>query len=94
MPGVLVFGEMTDDGLASVTGELLAVARSLADAAGGSVSAALMASAVGSADADAVALGADTVYKVEDALLAEPQIDAHLAAFERVCERVEPSVMC
>ena len=93
MPGVLVFGEMTDDGLASVTGELLAVARSLADAAGGSVSAALMASAVGSADADAAALGADTVYKVEDALLAEPQIDAHLAAFERVCERAEPSVI-
>ena len=94
MPGVLVFGEMTDGGaLASVTGELLAVARSLADAAGGSVSAALMASAVGSADDDAVALGADTVYKVEDALLAEPQIDAHLAAFERVCESAEPSVI-
>lgn len=93
MPGVLVFGEMTDDGLASVTGELLAVARTLADASGDSVAAALLASAVGGAAKDAVALGADAVYKVEDALLAEPQIDAHLAAFESVCRRVSPSVV-
>ena len=94
MPGVLVFGEMTDDGLASVTGELLAVARSLADVSGDSVGAALMASAVGDGAAnDAAALGADTVYKAESALLATPQIDAHLAAFERVCESVSPSVI-
>lgn len=93
MPGVLVFGEMTDDGLASVTGELLAVARSLADVSGDSVSAALMASAVGDASDAAAALGADTIYKVEDDLLAQPQIDAHLAAFERVCESVSPSVI-
>lgn len=93
MPGVLVFGEMTDDGLASVTGELLAVARSLADESGDSVAAALLASDVGSAADDAVALGADAVYKVEDALLAEPQIDAHLAAFESVCRSVSPSVV-
>ena len=94
MPGVLVFGEMTDDGLASVTGELLAVARSLADVSGDSVGAALMASAVGDGAAnDAAALGADTIYKVESALLAAPQIDAHLAAFERVCESVSPSVI-
>ena len=94
MPGVLVFGEMTDDGLASVTGELLAVARSLAEASGDSVAVALLASAVGDAASnDAVALGADAVYKVEDALLAEPQIDAHLAAFESVCRSVSPSVV-
>ena len=93
MPGVLVFGEMTDDGLASVTGELLAVARSLADESGDSVAVALLASAVGGAAEDAVALGADAVYRVEDRLLAEPQIDAHLAAFESVCRSVSPSVV-
>ena len=93
MPGVLVFGEMTDDGLASVTGELLAVARSLAEASGDSVAVALLASDVGGAAKDAVALGADAVYRVEDRLLAEPQIDAHLAAFESVCRSVSPSVV-
>ena len=30
MPGILVFGELNQDGLGSVTGELIAVARSLA----------------------------------------------------------------
>ena len=92
MPGVLVFGEMNEGGLASVTGELLAVARSLADVTGDAVGAALMAASVGGAADEAAALGADTVYKVEDALLAEPQIDAHLAAFQRVCESAQPSV--
>ena len=93
MPGVLVFGEMADGGLASVTGELLAVGRSLAEASGDSVGVALLASAVGGAADAAAALGADTVYKVESAILAEPQIDAHLAAFESVCRSVSPSVV-
>ena len=93
MPGVLVFGEMADGGLASVTGELLAVGRSLAGVSGDSVAVALLASDVGGAADDAAALGADAVYKVEDAILAEPQIDAHLAAFESVCRSVSPSVV-
>ena len=93
MPGILVFGELNQDGLGSVTGELIAVARSLAAETGDSVAVALQSSSIGDEAAEAVSLGADTVYKVESPALAGPQIDAHLAAFEQVCGHVEPSVV-
>ncbi len=93
MPGILAFGEMDGGELAGVTGELLAVGRSLAADTGDSVSVALMSASVGDAAADATALGADAVCRVEHALLAEPQIDAYLDAFAQVVERVDPSIV-
>ena len=93
MPGILVFGEMDQNGLAGVTGELLAVARSLAETTGDQVGVALQSSSIGDEAGEAVALGADTVIKVEDPVLAEPQIDAHLAAFEQVSRETCPSII-
>ncbi len=93
MPGILVFGEMNEDGLASVTGELLSVARSLADVSGDGVAVSLQSSSVGDAADDAAALGADAVIKVESPLLSEPQIDAHLVAFEQVARHRDPSII-
>ena len=93
MPGILVFGELNQDGLGSVTGELIAVARSLASETGDAVSVALQSSSIGDEAAVAVSLGADTVYKVENPALGEPQIDAHLAAFEQVCGHVQSSIV-
>ncbi len=92
MSGILVFGEMNPDGLGGVTGELLALARSLAADTGDEVTVALQSDSVGSEAEEAVALGADIVLKVESEILAEPQIDAHLAAFEQVCRAVDPGV--
>ena len=65
MQGILVLGELDQNGLASVTGELLALARSLANETGDEVSVSLQGASVGSEADDAVALGADKVYKVE-----------------------------
>ena len=93
MPGILVFGELNQDGLGSVTGELIAVARSLAAETGDTVAVALQSSSIGDEASEAVSLGADTVYRVENPALDEPQIDAHLAAFEQVCGRVHPSIV-
>ena len=93
MPGILVFGESNQDGLGSVTGELIAVARSLAAETGDTVAVALQSSSIGDEAGEAVSLGADTVYRVENPALDEPQIDAHLAAFEQVCGRVHPSIV-
>ena len=93
MPGILVFGELNQDGLGSVTGELIAVARSLAADTGDDVAVALQSSSIGDEAREAVSLGADAVYKVENPELDQPQIDAHLAAFEQVCEHVRPSIV-
>ncbi len=93
MPGILVFGELDQEGLAGVTGELLAVARSLSDKTGDRVDVSLQSSAVGDEALETVALGADTVYRVEHPLLAGPQIDAHLLAFEQVVAASDPSIV-
>ena len=93
MQGILVLGELDQNGLASVTGELLSLARSLADETGDQVSVSLQGASVGSEADDAVAMGADTVYKVESPLLGEPQIDAHLSALEQVARHTDPSIV-
>ena len=93
MPGILVFGELNQDGLGSVTGELIAVARSLTGDTGDAVAVALQSSSIGDEASEAVSLGADTVYRVESPALGEPQIDAHLAAFEQVSRHVQPSIV-
>ena len=93
MQGILVLGELDQNGLAGVTGELLALARSLADETGDEVSVSLQGASVGSEADDAVALGADKVYKVESPLLSEPQIDGHLSALEQVAKEADPSII-
>ena len=93
MPGILVFGEMDQGELSSVTGELLGVARSLCASTGDEVAVALQSEAVGSAANEAVSLGADRVHCVESSLLSEPQIDAHLEAFAQVVKQTEPSIV-
>ena len=93
MGGILVVGELEGGTPHSITGELLAVARRLADASGDTVAAALLGSDVDGASGDAVSLGADTVYVVRDPLLETAQPDAFLAALECLCREVEPAVV-
>ena len=93
MAGILVLGETADGRLQSVIGELLAAGRRLSDTLDEEVGVALLGDDLGSASGDAIAWGADRVYLVEDPLLSEPQLDARLAAFEKMCRRAEPSVI-
>ncbi len=93
MQGILVFGELDQNGLGGITGELLSLARSLAAETGDEVSVSLQAASVGTEADDAVAMGADKVYKVESQVLDEPQIDAHLSAFEQVARHTDPSII-
>ena len=93
MPGILVFGEMDQNGLGGVTGELLSVAQSLAEVTGDHIAASLQAASISDEPLAVIALGADTVVKVENPLLAELQIDAHLAAFEQVARHMDPSII-
>ena len=92
MAGVLVIGELNDDALQSITGELLAAGRRIADVTGENVSVALLngGDAVGQ---ETISLGADNAYLVQDEVLAEMQLDAQVAALEKVCSEVQPTVV-
>ena len=92
MAGVLVVGELNGDSLHSITGELLAAARGIGDAAGEEVGVALLNGGDAAGQA-AVALGADKVYLVQDDVLADMQLDAQVAALTGVCSETEPSVV-
>ena len=92
MAGVLVIGELNDDVLQSITGELLAAGRRIADVTGENVGVALLngGDAVGQ---ETISLGADNAYLVQDEVLAEMQLDAQVAALEKVCSEVQPTVV-
>ena len=94
MSGILVIGEVADGKLQPAVGELLAAGRSLSDSTSEEVAVAIP---VGANDealaAEGISLGADKVYMIEDPLLAEPGLDALVAAFEAACREVEPSTV-
>lgn len=92
MSGVLVIGELQGDALQSITGELLAAGRQLGDALGEEVGVALLNGGEAAAQ-DAIALGADKAYLVRDAALEDMQLDAQVAALEKVCAETQPSVV-
>lgn len=92
MSGVLVIGELQGDALQSITGELLAAGRQLGDALGEEVGVALL-NGGDAAVRDAIALGADKAYLVRDAALEDMQLDAQVAALEKVCAETQPSVV-
>jgi electron transfer flavoprotein alpha subunit len=93
MGGILVVGELDGGKPHSITGELLAAGRQLADASGDRVAATLLGSETDGASDDAISLGADTVYLVQDPLLETPVPDTFLAALEYLCKEIEPTVV-
>ncbi len=88
--GVLVFGEAAEGGgLAPVTGELLAAAKSL----GGPVTCALLGVGVEGLAQECGALGADKVIVVDDPVLKDYQGDAYVPVGERICKEADPAVV-
>jgi electron transfer flavoprotein alpha subunit len=67
--------------------------RHLAESSGAAVAVALISSELGSSAQEAIAAGADQVYTVEDDLLAQPQIDLYLAAYQAVCAASTPDIV-
>ena len=94
MPGeVLVVGELADGQINPTTRELLAAGRQVADDSGVPLAVVLVGASPGEAAGEAGPAGADKAYTVQNPLLAEYQVDLHLAALEGVCRQVEPRVV-
>ena len=91
--GVLVLGELTDGELASVSQELLAAGRKLADDLGEELAIALLGASVDSAGQQAISYGADKVYAVTHPLLEQYQVDLNLAALQFLCQEINPNIL-
>jgi electron transfer flavoprotein alpha subunit len=93
--GVLIICETDGNGdLRSITGELLAAARGLADSMNGeSVSAALIGSGVAGKAQDVIALGADTVYVVDNPVFEHYLGETFVPAALAVREQANPKVI-
>lgn len=91
--GVLVFGEITEGKLSSITTELLGCGRKLADDLGQELSIILVGSEVGGYANETIAFGADKVYVVDDNLLKDYQPDSYVVVLEKVAKQVMPQII-
>jgi electron transfer flavoprotein alpha subunit len=91
--GVLVCGEVVEGKLAAITAEMLGGGRKLAEKLGEELSVVLLGSEVKGLAAEAIALGADKVYVVDDPVLKDYQTDAYVMAMENVVNQLTPRVL-
>jgi electron transfer flavoprotein alpha subunit len=91
--GVMTYCEIIDGNLPSISREVLGCGRKLADELGQQLYTVLVGSNAGSLAQEAIFLGADRVYVVDDPLLKEYQTDAYLAVMEKIVSQVMPSIL-
>jgi len=91
--GVMICGEIIEGKLAPITAELLGGGRDLAGKLGEELSAVLLGSGIGDLAKEAIALGADKVYVVDDPLLKTYTTDAYVAAMEKVVQEISPNIL-
>ena len=91
--GIMTYCEIAEGTLPSISREVLGCGRKLADDLGQELCTVLLGSDIGSLAQEAAALGADTVYVVDDPLLKEYQTDAYLSVMEKVVRRVMPRIL-
>ena len=91
--GVMVYSEVSEGKLSSITTELLGCGRKLANDLGQELSAVLMGSDISSFAPEAIAFGADKVYVVNDPLLKDYQADSYVSVMEKVAKQVMPQII-
>ena len=82
--GVMILAEVNGGKLAPISTELLGCGRKLANDLGEGLYAALAGSGVESVAKEAIALGADRVFVVDDPLLKDYQTDSYVAVMDKV----------
>lgn len=91
--GVMVYGEIVDGKLSSITTEILGCGRRLADELKEELLCVLVGEKLGEAPQKAVAYGADKVYTAEGPLLKEYQTDAYVAVLEKTVKDIAPRIL-
>ncbi len=91
--GVLTYCEVIDGKLPSITTEVLGCGRKLADDLGQELCTVLVGSDVAGMAQEAITLGADKVYVVDDPQLKDYQTDAYTAVMENIAKQVMPEII-
>ncbi len=91
--GVMVYGEVAEGKLAPITTEVLGGGRKLADDLGQELCAVLVGYEVSGLAQEAIILGADKVYVVDDQLLKDYRTDGYVLAMEKVVKQVMPEIL-
>ena len=91
--GVLILGDVSGGELAGTTLELLAAGQKVAGDLGEELAVALLGDTLDVPAQQAIAHGAQKVYAINHPLLADYQIDLHLASLETLCKETSPRVV-
>jgi len=91
--GIMVYGELVEGKLTSITTELLGCGRRLADELKEELLCILVGEKLGDASKKAVAYGADKVYTAEDPLLKDYQTDSYVAVMEKAVKDLSPRII-
>lgn len=91
--GVMIYGEIIEGKLASITTELLGIGRKLADDLGEELSAILIGSDISNHASEIISFGADKVYLVDNPELKDYRTESHVGIMENVCKQVTPQIV-
>jgi electron transfer flavoprotein alpha subunit len=91
--GVLVLGEISAGHISMSTAEAIAAGRHLLRQTGAKLALGLFGYDLSTAAQDALQVGADRIYTVQDPLLDPPQADLYLAAAVSLCQTVSPDMI-
>jgi electron transfer flavoprotein alpha subunit len=91
--GVMVYGEIVEGKLTSITTELLGCGRRLADELKEDLICILVGDKLDEASKKAIAYGADKVYTAADPLLKEYQTDSYIAVMEKAVKDLSPRIL-
>ncbi|MBC8273743.1 MAG: electron transfer flavoprotein subunit alpha/FixB family protein [Chloroflexi bacterium] len=91
--GIMVYGELVEGKISSITTELLGCGRRLADELKEDLLCILVGNKLDEAPKKAIALGADKVYTAEDPLLKEYQADSYVAVMEKAVTDISPRIL-
>jgi electron transfer flavoprotein alpha subunit len=91
--GVMVYGELLEGKISSITTELLGCGRRLADELKEDLVCILVGDKLDEAPKKAIAFGADKVYTAEDPLLKEYQTDSYVSVMEKAVKDISPRIL-
>jgi len=91
--GILVYGEIVDGQLTTVTKELLKAGRKLSDELAQPLISVLIGKDIQEVAEKAIVLGADKVYVIDGSLIDESPVDSSIAILTEACQQIAPSVV-
>jgi electron transfer flavoprotein alpha subunit len=91
--GIFIVGEICEGKIASITAELLGIGRKLSQELGHELSSVFLGTGITEAAKEAIALGADKLYIIDNPLFKNYVTDSYVAALESLCKQTMPEIL-